>query len=190
MNAWGERYERAMRCALRREAPDDGRASPGERDLLALIQPTFHAPLAVELVDLGETHELAAALIGEATSFAFEVASGRADAALPPPPAWHRGQLWPRALVDLRSRLDALVATDWPPLGQGRDGIGITLWLRDHRGPQRLDWSTATHDPAGAPGALARALLTRAAEVAPALSAPASAAWWYLWGQGAGCRVE
>ena len=177
---WGHRFERALRLAMQREILD-GDPSPGERSLVALIRPTFHSSLLIELIDLGELHEFAVAVVSPAaTAFALAVACGEQRAARPPAPDWHRGELPAGEIAGLRARLEAFEAARWSAVGQGHDGISVSVHLCDGRGQQRLEWSTATHDRDGAPFELAVELLRLARQVAPAVSEPVDEARRYL----------
>ena len=176
---WGESFDLALLQVVGVQVPSYAPANG--RHLLALFGPAQHASLLVELCDLGEKHELAVAVLEPA--LLNEVMTWWAnDPALPcavAPLAWHHLPLATKAIQPLRAQLEALEARHWPALGSGRDGIAVTFWLSDQRGPQQLAWSSTTHKLAGTPWALAVSLLRQATRISQ-VQEPAQAALRYL----------
>ncbi|AMR26605.1 hypothetical protein A0257_05455 [Hymenobacter psoromatis] len=157
------------------------------RHLLALFWPAHHAPLLIELLDLGEAPKLSVAVL-ELPLINHVMAWWANDPAVPcevAPLTWCHTTLnttkplATKVLRALRAQLDALESSRWPALGSGRDGLGITFWLSDQRGPQQLGWSDTTHELAGTPWTLAVSLL-RQAERIPQVQAQVAVALRYL----------
>ncbi len=186
MTARGDSFEQKLLRALGVDLPALS-PSPGERHLLVLVWPTFHLRLLIELTDLGDTHELSVMVIGDAEEMSARLldpswSEARATARdTPPALPWCRGELEAASLAQLRAHLDAFEAVRWPADElAGRDGIHIVFWLRDGRGRQELQWSTATHVSDGAPFDLAVELLELAASSAPPARAAIGDARTYL----------
>ena len=182
---WGEPFDQALLQLLGVQVPSYRPASG--RHVLALFWPAHHAPLLIELIDLGEAPELSVAVL-EPTLINHVMTWWANDPAVPcevAPLTWYHTilnttkPLAAKVLQALRVQLDALESKHWPALGSGRDGMGITFWLSGQRGPQQLTWSNTTHKLAGPPWAVAVSLLQQAERISQ-VQAQAAAALRYL----------
>ena len=181
---WGEPFDRALLHLLGVQVPSYRPASG--RHLLALVWPSAHAPLLLELLDLGDVPKLSVAVL-ELPMLDRVMSWWASDPAAPcevAPLVWHQlpftaKPLAAKNLKALQAQLDALESRHWPALGSGRDGLAVTFWLNDQRGAQQLNWFTTTHGLAGAPWALAVSLLRQAGQI-PAVQVAATAALRYL----------
>ncbi len=182
---WGEPFDHALLQLLGVHVPSYRPANG--RHVLALFWPAHHAPLLIELLDLGEVPKLSVAVL-EPALINHVMAWWANDPTVPcevAPLTWYHmplntsKPLATKALQALRAQLDALESKHWPALGSGRDGMGVTFWLSDQRGPQQLVWSDTTHKLAGTPWTLAVSLLKQAGQI-PQVQAQAAAALRYL----------